>query len=79
MFTVLPIGVNTMPKPPVRVVWPSVDTNTFVGVGEEVKLPSDLSGITTVTYKYDPKDLPAALGPACNRIRDIINELGPNN
>jgi CRP/FNR family transcriptional regulator, cyclic AMP receptor protein len=47
--------------------------------GEEVKLPSDLSGITAISYKYDAKDLPSALGPACNRIRDIINELGPNN
>jgi len=47
--------------------------------GEAVKLPSDLSGITTIPYKYDPKDLSAVLGPACNRIRDVINELGPNN
>jgi predicted nucleotide-binding protein len=47
--------------------------------GEEVKLPSDLSGITTIPYKYDAKNLAAALGPACNRIRDIINEYGPNN
>jgi CRP/FNR family transcriptional regulator, cyclic AMP receptor protein len=47
--------------------------------GEEAKLPSDLSGITSITYKYDRKDLAAALGPACNRIRDIIKELGPNN
>jgi len=47
--------------------------------GEETKLPSDLSGITSISYKYDKKDLAAALGPACNRIRDIIKELGPNN
>lgn len=47
--------------------------------GEEVKLPSDLSGITSVTYKYDAKDLAAAMGPACNQIREIINDLGPNN
>ena len=47
--------------------------------GEEIKLPSDLSGITAIAYKYDPKDLPAAMGPACNRVRDIINDLGPNN
>src|SRR5215469_8388710 len=25
--------------------------------GEEVKLPSDLSGLTTIVYKYDPKSL----------------------
>ena len=47
--------------------------------GEEVKLPSDLSGITSITYKYVAQDLAAALGPACNSIRDIINDLGPNN
>ena len=47
--------------------------------GEEAKLPSDLSGITSITYKYDRKDLAAALGPACKRVRDIIKELGPNN
>lgn len=47
--------------------------------GEEVKLPSDLTGITTISYRYDPANPAAALGPACNRIREIINELGPNN
>jgi CRP/FNR family transcriptional regulator, cyclic AMP receptor protein len=47
--------------------------------GEEVKLPSDLTGITTISYKYGPTNLAATLGPACNRIRDIITELGPNN
>lgn len=47
--------------------------------GEEVKLPSDLSGITALPYKYDPKNLAATMGPACNRIRAIIRDLGPNN
>lgn len=47
--------------------------------GEKMKLPSDLSGITNITYKHDPNDLAAALGPACNQMRDIINDLGPNN
>jgi len=48
--------------------------------GEEVKLPSDLSGITTIPYRVtNDKGLRAALGPACNRMRDIINDLGPNN
>ena len=47
--------------------------------GEEVKLPSDLSGITTISYKHDPHNWAAALGPACNRIRAIIKDLGPNN
>lgn len=49
--------------------------------GEEVKLPSDLSGLTTIPYKVekDPKLLPSALGPACNRVRDIIRDLGPKD
>lgn len=47
--------------------------------GEEIKLPSDLSGISAMTYNYDPKDLDAVLGPVCNRIRTIVKELGPNN
>jgi predicted nucleotide-binding protein len=47
--------------------------------GEEVKLPSDLTGITAVGYRYDPKNVAAAMGPACNRLRDVITELGPNN
>jgi CRP/FNR family cyclic AMP-dependent transcriptional regulator len=47
--------------------------------GEEIKLPSDLSGITALPYRYDVENLAAAMGPACNRIRAIIRELGPNN
>jgi predicted nucleotide-binding protein len=48
--------------------------------GEEVRLPSDLSGITTIPYKWVPgNELAATLGPACNKLRDIINDLGPNN
>jgi predicted nucleotide-binding protein len=47
---------------------------------EEIKLPSDLTGITTLTYKYgDGKDLQARLAPACTAIRDLINELGADN
>ncbi len=48
--------------------------------GEKVKLPSDLSGLTTIGYQFgESKDLPSLLGPACNDIRKIINELGPRN
>jgi predicted nucleotide-binding protein len=47
--------------------------------GDEVKLPSDLTGITAIAYKYDRSSVAAAMGPACNRVRDIINDLGPNN
>jgi predicted nucleotide-binding protein len=48
--------------------------------GEEVKLPSDLSGITTIPYRVtNDKGSGVAVGPACNRMREIINDLGPNN
>jgi predicted nucleotide-binding protein len=46
--------------------------------GEEIKLPTDLAGINTITYKYDGKNLPASLATACNKLRAIIKELGPN-
>jgi CRP/FNR family transcriptional regulator, cyclic AMP receptor protein len=46
--------------------------------GEEIKLPSDLAGINTITYKYDAKNLAVALAPACNKLRETIRELGPN-
>jgi CRP/FNR family transcriptional regulator, cyclic AMP receptor protein len=48
--------------------------------GDEVKLPSDLTGITTLTYRpASGKGIGPALGPACNRMREIIDDLGPNN
>ncbi|HZG18850.1 MAG TPA: TIR domain-containing protein [Herbaspirillum sp.] len=44
-----------------------------------VKLPSDLSGITTVPYRYEPgEDMAALIAPACNQIRDHIKRLGSN-
>lgn len=47
---------------------------------EKVKLPSDLTGITTITYNFQKGDSSAALlAPACNRLRDHITALGPNN
>lgn len=47
---------------------------------ENVKLPSDLSGITTIPYRFEKgADSSATLGPACNRLRDHINALGPQN
>ncbi len=48
--------------------------------GEGVHLPTDLSGLTTIDYRYGPpKDLPSLLGPACTQIKNIINELGPRD
>lgn len=47
---------------------------------EKVKLPSDLAGVTTIPYRFEKSGEAAALlGPACNRLRDHINGLGPNN
>lgn len=47
---------------------------------EKVKLPSDLSGITTIPYSYEPgKDAASSMAPACNHLRDHINEWGPFN
>jgi predicted nucleotide-binding protein len=47
---------------------------------ETVKLPSDLAGVTAIPYRFEKSaDAAASLGPACNRLRDHINALGPNN
>jgi CRP/FNR family cyclic AMP-dependent transcriptional regulator len=47
---------------------------------EGVKLPSDLAGITTITYRYKKgSDAAATMGPACNILREHILRLGPNN
>lgn len=47
---------------------------------EKVKLPSDLAGVTTIPYRFEKgADATASIGPACNRLRDHINALGPNN
>lgn len=47
---------------------------------EGVKLPSDLAGITTISYRYSPgRDAAAMMAPACNALREHIVGLGPNN
>lgn len=44
---------------------------------EKVKLPSDMAGVTTVPYRFDPHgDTDAAIAPACNKLRKHILELG---
>lgn len=45
---------------------------------DKVKLPSDLAGVTTITYRFDPsdRDRAAKLAPACNRLSDYILEKG---
>jgi CRP/FNR family cyclic AMP-dependent transcriptional regulator len=45
---------------------------------EKVQL-SELAGINTITYRYaNGQDLAEELAPACNKLRKIIHELGPN-
>lgn len=48
---------------------------------EQIKLPSDLAGLTALTYKWPEQaiHLSSALGPVCNKLRDLISDLGPNN
>jgi CRP/FNR family cyclic AMP-dependent transcriptional regulator len=49
-------------------------------VKDGVKLPSDLTGITTISYTTGAeKELLTLLGPACNELRRLFNEIGPNN
>lgn len=48
--------------------------------GRDVKLPSDLAGVTTIPYRFEKTGNNAALmGPACNRLRDHVLALGPMN
>lgn len=45
---------------------------------EKVKLPSDLAGVHTITYRYERGwDTAALMAPACNALRDHILALGP--
>jgi CRP/FNR family transcriptional regulator, cyclic AMP receptor protein len=47
---------------------------------EKVKLPSDLTGIATIPYRFEPgKDMAALLAPACTKLREHILSLGANN
>ncbi|QHO77617.1 cyclic nucleotide-binding protein [Bradyrhizobium sp. CCBAU 051011] len=46
--------------------------------GTRVKLPSDLAGISTIRYRFDPNEAAASMGPACNELRDHIMKLGRN-
>lgn len=46
---------------------------------KDVKLPSDLAGITTIPYRYSKgRDAAAVMAPACNALRDHIQQLGPH-
>ena len=46
--------------------------------GVEIKIPTDLMGITPLTYKPEPDLNPAtAVAAACNEMRNIIMKAGP--
>jgi CRP/FNR family cyclic AMP-dependent transcriptional regulator len=45
--------------------------------GTDVKIPTDLLGITPLTYVYRPGgNLAAAVAPVCTELRKVINSLG---
>ncbi|QBQ08936.1 TIR domain-containing protein [Pseudomonas sp. SXM-1] len=45
---------------------------------EKVKLPSDISGVTTIPYQHEPgKDAKNKIASACNQLREHIKRLGP--
>lgn len=44
----------------------------------DLKLPSDLLGITAITYDHQPaSEISANLGPACDELRKIVTTVGP--
>ena len=52
-------------------------TILFQPEGQELKLPSDLQGLTAVTYKTGAaKDMPALLGAPCTEVRKLVQQLG---
>ena len=45
--------------------------------GSDLKIPSDLIGITPLTYVHDPKkSIPEQLAPVCHEFRQLIKGLG---
>jgi len=47
---------------------------------EHLRLPSDLTGLATVNYRYRPgPDAASHLAPACNHLRDLILAEGPRS
>ena len=44
----------------------------------EVKIPTDLQGLTPLTYKWETgQELAPAMAPACNQLRNLISRAGP--
>ena len=45
--------------------------------GCDIKTPTDLLGLIPLDYRLeDSGDFVSLLGPACDRLRDIINKIG---
>lgn len=45
---------------------------------DKIDLPSDLTGIEKVSYRYrEEQNLEGMIAPVCNRIRKYVKELGP--
>ena len=44
--------------------------------GVDLKMPSDLLGLTPVSYRVDGEKVATSIAPACNKIRTIIQDLG---
>ena len=43
----------------------------------DIKIPTDLLGLTLLSYKSgDFSDLAALVAPACNQLRNTINKIG---
>ena len=52
-------------------------TFMIVPRGHDIKIPTDLLGLTPMSYKSDDSNnRTALLGPACNQLRNIINRIG---
>ena len=46
--------------------------------GVEAKIPTDLAGMTALTYRAGPEDeLATAVSPACNQLRRLVLTAGP--
>ena len=46
--------------------------------GIDIKIPTDLAGITPLTYEQRLQyELPSAIAPACNQLRNLIRKAGP--
>lgn len=52
-------------------------TILFQPAGQELRLPTDLKGLTAVSYQTgETKDMPAHIAAACHEVRKVIKELG---